>query len=441
MKAILFFLPILLLLMVAGFAQTTTDVLTLDDCIETALKNNPQLKISKNQLEIAEQTYKQSYSNILPSVDVSASYGRFFQAPSEYAGGTRLPQPLPEQKGDNYSTNLNVQQNIFDGGFWWNNISKTRSDKRSQEYSYLSERQRTIVNVQQAYFTLVKELKLLEVRKQAVHRSERQVERTTTQYELGAVAKVDVFQARTNLGNDRIALLTQKNAVLKARQDLNLFMGRDPQEPLEIVTDVEVNLTVGNLDSLINAALANNPALKQLEQNYQSAKLQTSLATSTYWPRVGIFYRFSRQTPEFESIFGALDKNYNWFAGLNISWNLFRGFDDYRNRQKAKINEQIARENIVDSRRNIISQVKALSDNLSSYLEIIKINKENLESAKEQYRLAQERYRVGSGTQLEVREAQVNLTQAEQILVGAENNAIITYAQLLEAIGYLSTAY
>jgi len=444
MKFLKFFLIVTVLLPISSYSQNIPTVLSLDECIQIALKNNPQLKISRNQLGIAEQEQKKSYSNILPSVDVAARYSRFYQAPTIYAGGTQLPedQKIPSSDGNNYSTSLDIFQNIFDGGYWWNNISKTKRDRAAQEYSFFVEKQRTIVSVQQAYITLVKDLKLLDVNRQAVQRSEEQLQRTQTQYELGAVAKVDVFQARTNLGNDKIALLTQENAVLSSRQNLNMVMGRDPQETIEIKTDIEVTFDVPSLDSLFQVALQNNPSLKQYEESYQSARLGTKLATSNYWPRLGAFFSYSRRTPEFETaLFKNFDENYSWFAGINISWNIFRGFSDYRNRQQAKLNEKIALETSVDNRRTVMSQVKGLSDNLESYIEIIKINEQNLESSREQYRLAEERYRVGSGTQLEVREAQVNLTRAEEILVGAENNAIITYAQLLEAIGALVDAY
>lgn len=444
MKFLKFFLIVTVLLPISSYSQNIPTVLSLDECIQIALKNNPQLKISRNQLGIAEQEQKKSYSNILPSVDVAARYSRFYQAPTIYAGGTQLPedQKIPSSDGNNYSTSLDIFQNIFDGGYWWNNISKTKRDRAAQEYSFFVEKQRTIVSVQQAYITLVKDLKLLDVNRQAVQRSEEQLQRTQTQYELGAVAKVDVFQARTNLGNDKIALLTQENAVLSSRQNLNMVMGRDPQETIEIKTDIEVTFDVPSLDSLFQVALQNNPSLKQYEESYQSARLGTKLASSNYWPRLGAFFSYSRRTPEFETaLFKNFDENYSWFAGINISWNIFRGFSDYRNRQQAKLNEKIALETSVDNRRTVMSQVKGLSDNLESYIEIIKINEQNLESSREQYRLAEERYRVGSGTQLEVREAQVNLTRAEEILVGAENNAIITYAQLLEAIGALVDAY
>jgi outer membrane protein TolC len=442
MKFLNFFLIVSLILSLSAFSQSKPEMLNLDDCVQIALKNNPQLKISRNQLEIAEQEQKISYSNILPSVDVAARYSRFYQAPGIYAGGTQLPEEIPSSEGNNYSTSLDIFQNIFDGGYWWNNISKTKRDRAAQEYAFYAEKQRTIVSVQQAYITLVKDLKLLDVNQQAVQRSEEQLQKTQTQYELGAVAKVDVFQARTNLGNDKIALLTQENAVLRSRQNLNMVIGRDPQEIIEIKTDIKINFDIPSLDSLFQVALQNNPSLKQYEESYRSAKLGTKLATSNYWPQLGAYFSYSRRTPEFETaLFKNFDKNYSWFAGINISWNIFRGFSDYRNRQKAKLNEKIALETSVDNRRTVMSQVKGLSDNLESYIKIIKINEENLESSGEQYRLAEERYRVGSGTQLEVREAQVNLTRAEEILVGAENNAIITYAQLLEAIGALVDAY
>ena len=80
-------------------------------------------------------------------------------------------------------------------------------------------------------------------------------------------------------------------------------------------------------------------------------------------------------------------------------------------------------------------------EDFNSYLEIIDINEENLKAAQEEYRLAEERYRIGSGTQLEVREAQVNLTQAEETLVRAKYSALVTQAQMQNALGTISGKY
>jgi outer membrane protein len=435
-------LIVVLLISVSGFAQDSQEPLSLDDCIKIALDNNSQLKISERQLQIANKDYKGSYGNIMPNINLSTQASTYEQGPSSvFVEGTFIGF-TDASRGESYSTSLNVSQNIFDGGYWWNNIRKAKSDKKAQEYTYLSQKQQTIVMVQEAYFTLLKAIKLLEVDHEAVGRSQDQLNRTEAQFQLGAVAKVDVFQARTSLGNDRIEYLTQKNTVDKAKQDLNLVLGRDPQNPIEIQTEFSMEKQDKTLDAMFEQAMANNPDLKRSEQDLKSARLQTKLAFSNFVPSVGGFYSYSRRVDQFDALYkNFFDREYTWTLGLQLRWNLFNGFSDYLNVQKSKINEKIAREQVDDTKRNIMSNIKSLVDNLESYREIIEINKENLESAREQYRLAQERYRVGSGTALEVREAQVGLTRAEQILVSAENNAIITNAQLQEALGALATAY
>lgn len=427
---------------VGSSQETSIPKLSLEDCIRIALQKNSQLQISERQLDIADKNYKSAYSNILPSINVSSSMSTHEQGPSSiYINGTFVGV-TPASSGERYGAQISVSQNIFDGGYWWNNIRKSKSDKKAQKYSYLSEKQNTIVTVHEGYFNLVKAIKLLEVDEQAVKRGEEQLQRTEAQFQLGAVAKVDVFQNRTNLGNDRIEYLTQKNAVEKAKQDLNLAMGRNPLDPIAIVTDMEISYEIQNVDSMIREALVKNPNINMLQQDLKSAGLQTKLAVSNFIPSVSGFYSYSRTVDQFNLLYkDFFDREYTWSLGLQFRWNLFNGFSDFLNVQKAKINEKIVTEQIDETKRNIMSSIQALVDNLQSYQEIITINKENLESAKEQYRLASERYRVGSGTALEVREAQVGLTRAEQILVSAENNAMITYAQLQEALGELADSY
>ncbi|MEJ2056179.1 MAG: TolC family protein, partial [Calditrichaceae bacterium] len=120
-----------------------------------------------------------------------------------------------------------------------NRIRKAKKDKESSEYALLGQTNDVILQVQQAYFNLNKQSKLLEVYEVAVSRSQAQLDRTEKMYELGATAQLDVFQARVNLGNDRISLLQQKNTVDQAKKNLNLAMGRDPFTSLQINTNYQ----------------------------------------------------------------------------------------------------------------------------------------------------------------------------------------------------------
>ena len=114
---------------------------------------------------------------------------------------------------------------------------------------------------------------------------------------------------------------------------------------------------------------------------------------------------------------------------------MFNGFSDKVTVQQSKLQLKNNKETLIANERSIKSSIMQLLDNYESYFEIIDINKDNLEASKEEYRLAEERYRIGSGTQLELREAQVNLTRAEQTLVAARYNSRIVQAQLEEKIG------
>lgn len=419
------------------FAQTAPTPLSMDDCVRIALENNSQLDIAQKRLQLAERDQFGSYSNILPSLDVSVNASHF-----EQRGTTLIDNQLRvgTSSGETYSNGVNIGQNIYDGGFWWNSIRKARSDKVAQEFGYDLQRQTTIVTVQEAYLNLLKAEKLLEVYDQSVKRSEEQLQRSESLFELGSVAKVDVFQSRVNLGNDKINFLNQKNVVRQSVITLNISMGRDPQEPLATKSEDEALGAIGDVDALVDEAIQNSPDLKQQEQLYKSSKLQTKISKSPFLPRLTGFFNYSRPLDDLGQLFESPAdgvSEYNWSLGVSFRWNLFNGFSDMVNVQRAKISEKISFEETKDRRRNLIGDVKSQHNDLLALQEIIEINKTNLEASQEEYRLAQERYRVGAGTALELREAQVKLTNSEQVLVAAKYNALITSARLKQTVGKL----
>jgi outer membrane protein TolC len=169
----------------------------------------------------------------------------------------------------------------------------------------------------------------------------------------------------------------------------------------------------------------------------KSRELNVALNKSAYWPTLGAQYNYSRDNEELEKIYTDFDQNWSSYIGIRFSWNLFNGFSDKVDVQTSKLDLKNARLSLADYKRSLRSDIQHLYNTYNAILEIVDINRGNLEAAREEYRLASERYRLGSGTSLELREAQVNLTEAEQILVAAEYNTIITYIELLEAAGFV----
>jgi len=449
MRVLVISVALIVLLFSNSFAQG--EALSLNDCIEIALTKNPNLIRTLNLNESAAEDVTGSYSGILPSINLNASSGRVEAGQRDVEGDVPIGidstgSYIYERRTilqPGYIANFNnlgvsVNQNLLDGGEWWQAIGYAKSQKRASEYTVESTINSTVLSVQEAFFSLLKQMKLLEVNQLAVGRSEDNLNKTEKMFELGAVAKVDVFRSRVNLGNDKITMLLQKNALLTARQQLNLVMGRDPQMPYEIKPEFDLPSAFPDVEDLIKHAEEMNPDLKRNEEDVNSYDLSVSRSWAVVWPALGAFFNYNRANEGFDRVYTKdWSKNWSMNWGLSLRWNLFNGFQDKVRIQKSKLALRNAQETYEETRRNLRSTIVQLVDNFNSYLEIIQINEGNLEAAQEEYRLAEERYRIGSGTSLEVREAQVNLTRAEEVLVAAKYNARMSQARLEQALGVI----
>ena len=448
MKVFILILVLTMLLFSNGFTQS--EVLTLDNCIEIALTKNPNLLRTLNLDESAGEDVTASYSGILPTINLNAYSGRNQWGKQEYEDYVpvgidtlgnyiyeRRIRTSPADISNTNSFSVSVSQNIIDGGEWWQAIGYAKSQKRASEYTVESTINSTVLSVQNAFFNLLKQQKLYEVNQLAVTRSQDNLNKTEKMFELGAVAKVDVYRSRVNLGNDNIQMLLQKNAVLTAKQQLNLVMGRDPQTPVEIKPEFELESSFPDIDELFNQAREANPNLKKSEEDVYSSDLMVSRSWAVIWPSLGAGFSYNRSHEDIERVYKGWDRNWYMRWGVSLTWNLFNGFRDKVRIQQSKLALRNAQETYEETKRNLKSEIVQLVDNFNSYLEIIRINEDNLEAAQEEYRLAEERYRIGSGTALEVREAQVNLTRAEETLVAAQYNARMTQAQLEQALGII----
>lgn len=441
-------LSIFVLTLLSGsiFAQ---EKLSLEQCLEIAFENNSNLKIAQNNDKAATFDVISSYSGILPRINVSANHGKSIEGPARYLGTVPVGQDssgaaiyeeriqTQEKTSRNSNrTSLNISQNIFDGGIWFNQIRKGYVDKNSSSMNLISEKNKMVMDIKTAYLNLLKQQKLYEVNSIAVERSQGQVARAEKMFELGASAKLDVYQAKVNLGNDKINLLTQKNTVSNARRYLNIVIGRNPMEPIEILPIKEQISNLPGLQEMSDIALENQPLLKKHEADYRSSELSTYISYGVLSPTVSFSYNFNHFDDELSNVYkNYYDQNYTEYYGVSINFNLFSGFNDYVNIQKSKIAEKNNQEVLLNYKRNLNSRIKQYYDNYNSYKEIIEINDENLDAAKEEFRLAEERYRIGAGTSLEVREAQLKLTRAEETLIAAQYNALITQAELENELG------
>lgn len=440
---------LVLMLSQTAFGQDG-EAFTLEQCLDIALKNNPQLKSAGYQVDQAGANVTDSYSTVLPRITTSLSTGRFIQGDrttiadspvgiDSTTGEVIYEQVQITQPGaarNSHSASINYSQTLWDFGRSFNTIKQARSSFDAASANLVSARQNTYATVEQTYLQMLKALKLEQEYVEAVDRSQEQLDRTKSMYEIGSVAQVDVYRSEVTLANDEINLITQKNAVDIARANLNVAMGRDPGTPLNILdVQTEVQRPEFALEQAIEIAQKNNPDLRQYEYDMQSAEYGLKVSKSAYWPTIGVNVSYSRNNPDLGRVYGDFGNNYSVTLGARLDFNIFNGLSDRAAVSRQSALHSIAQENWIAQKRQIELEVKQAYLNVNAALTISEINQRSLRAAEEEFRLAEERYRVGAGTQLEVTDAQVSLTSARVNLVSAKYDAMIAKAQLEAALG------
>jgi outer membrane protein TolC len=285
---------------------------------------------------------------------------------------------------------------------------------------------------------LLKSIKLQEVYEKAVESASEQLKRTESMYEVGAVAQADVFRAKVQLGDQQQLLIQQQNEVRTNQNNLNLTMGWEPNRKVNILEeDFEIEPVNKTLEEIMAVAEQSNPELHALEETVKSDQYGIKMAKGNFLPYISFSAGYQRYSTGFDRLYDPFDKNFQMSGRLNISWNLFNGFSDYAQVERASINYYIDKERLISRRLSIKSDIEQSYRNMKAYEQIETINEDNLKSAEEDLRLNQERYRIGSGTILEVVTSQVNLIRAQSTLIHTKYNRSIELVNLYSRMGII----
>ncbi|MCD6204570.1 MAG: TolC family protein [Candidatus Marinimicrobia bacterium] len=424
----------LLLISVALFGK---DRLTLQDCINLAIKNNPDIKLSQKQYRIAEEDVTESYNNILPKVGAGYSGSSSAQGPRViYLEG--IPIDSTEKSTSiQHGIGVSVSQNIYDGGQWWNRIRMAKNNLKGSQLDQEYMRQYVINDVTSKFYEVLKARELLKVYEKSHENSLEQLKKTEEMYKIGQVAKKDLFKAQVREGNDRLNIIAQKNAVKSSLADLNQAMGRDPSEQFEVIENEYIKPEKIDRDDAVKKALANNRELLALEVDQLSANIQYKIARGNWMPTVSGSYSYGRGGKDFDLIYSKFDQAWSTSLRFDLNWSIFNGFQRKTNIQRSLITYKMYDDQIAKKKLEISNQIQMLVERLNTYMEMINIQELNIASAREDLRLAQEMYNLNSATLLEVLDAQVALTSAQQQMISTKYDAKITESRLAFLMGVL----
>jgi outer membrane protein TolC len=124
-----------------------------------------------------------------------------------------------------------------------------------------------------------------------------------------------------------------------------------------------------------------------------------------------------------------------WFGGAQMNWEIFDGFYTKGRIDQAKAQQRRAEVDLDDSSRRIELEVRTAYSNFIEAREVLESQQKVQEQAEEALRLATVRSEAGTGTQLDVLNAQTSLTEARTTQIQALRDYVVARARMERAMG------
>jgi outer membrane protein TolC len=291
------------------------------------------------------------------------------------------------------------------------------------------------------FFNLYRSQATIQVLEATVRRSEEQLERARALFQAGRVGRADELSALVNLGNDRINLVQRRAQLVQDQGQLAIWLARPgatalvARDPGTLTADPA---PAPALEAALTEARQRRPLIRALQQQVRAAQLGRDAASSGYFPRLLAQGSYSRQGPNAGPVFTEPRLQNTVNGAVVLQWDLFNGFSTQAEVSRAAASIRTAELNLEQAGRELDATVRTSLEALQTRIDAARLAAENREAALQSLALAEERFKAGAGSTLEVRDAQLKLTQAELALLENRVNVETARFALMRAMGSLS---
>ncbi len=414
------------------WSEKGAPVFDLDKAILAALQQNPDILRAKEEIERTRGVILQIGAQALPHVMPNVAYqwtdprlgsaGGFSGTNSGTgtSAGTNTPsdiQPQDLMQTDHaYAIRILGTQLLFNYGTF-RSIRGTFFQRDSAYFGFRSTIDQVIATVKTQFYQVILNRALIGVQEESVRLLESQLKDQQNRFDAGTVPRFNVLQAQVQLSNQIPQLIAARNdyriSILQLAKTLGLDFNpaRGIASPLRVVGELTFIPRSIELLSAIEQGKQNRPFLKQARANVYNQLEQVHVAIGNFLPN----FTGSGGYEVFSSPFSTALHNASkgWVAGAQGNWDIWDSGETYGlvKQQRALLSQ--AKITYDDDVRQVELEIQQAASNLLQNRELIQATEKNVEQADEAVRLAKARLDAGAGTQLDVLNAQVQLTTAQ----------------------------
>ena len=400
MHKIIIFIAAFLTALVAS-AQTPW---TLQQCVDTALANNRNIKQRELMRQNNEIAWQQARNNLLPNLNASASQGWSFGR-SQMVDGTY-------QNINSNSSSFNLQSGItlFDGLKMKYEIDSKMAQLKLSEANLQKIREDIVLSVSSAFLQVLLNKELLQISNDQLKLTESRLEQQKSLVDAGKLAEGELFELYSQLAKEELTRTQAANTLKLSLLDLAQILELSDFEKLDITVPadlVENELQLLSADAVFASAVKTRPEIKSAELQLVNSEKNIQIAKSFYFPtlsfgaNVGGGYYNQVSTPLSTSL------------GFNLSVPIFNKFQVKNQVRSAQIDVKSNLLNVENAKLELRKTVQQAYFNAVAAKAKWDASVKSVTSSTEAYRFANQKYEGGRANVYELYQAKNNLARAQ----------------------------
>ena len=396
---------------------------TMQECIDYAMENNITLQKSKLQKQSATEDLKGAKGALLPTLSASTNQSLGYQ-PWKDAGVATVT---------NGTVNAKVDKTYYNGSYavnaqWtvWNGNKKTNTVKLNQiaEDEAELQTQETANTIQQRIAQIFTQILYLDesvkVNEQMLETAKKNEERGREMVNVGKMSKADLAQLTAQRATDEYNIVEAKSQLLSYKLQLKQLLEITDETEFDVaipaITDAMVMEEIPALQDVYEQALLIRPEIERSRLAIKSSDVNLSIAKAGWMPSINMTGSLGTSTNSLSNNgWGKQMKtNFDAMAGFSVSMPIFDGRSTKTSVNKAKIQQQSAKLDLLDQQKTLYSDIQDYWLNAQTNQQKYKAASATVESEQQSYDLLSEQFRLGLKNIVELMTGKDNLLSAQQ---------------------------
>ncbi len=422
---------LLLIGIILPFLVQGQQPLSLKSAIDTALRNNFDIRISRNNVEIARINNSYGVAGGLPYITASA-------------GDNLSVNNSLQEFSDNTEINLdNQRENAVNAGVsagivLFNGFKVIATKERLSRLENLSEIQlnqqvqATIGDVMITFHDIIRQQNYLKIIQNSLDVSNQKLDIINVKSNVGMADAAEVLQAQSDVNSAEQLLALQETVIEQNKADLLLLISAKTQFPFSILDTITVDPSL-KLDSILDY-LNRNPQYLSAEQQILIDQQLVKEVSAQRYPSVKLNAGYDLYQTDLSKGNTLMSRNYGPTAGITLQVPVFNGFIYKTQKEVAKIrvdNSMLAKESLLYS---LSAQASNLYRSYSTTLQQLESQQLNFEMTRQLVEVVLHKFNLGQATILDVKAAQSSFENAAYLLINLKYSAKVAEIELKQLI-------